>query len=160
MYKHILVSLDGSEIAEQVLPHVEALAEKFGAAVTLLRATMPPVSPVMPTPVGLPVTPDVTGTYIEVAEAGREVASEYLGSVAERLRSHGLQVTQELPEGPAAEAILERAEAVGADLIALATHGRGGLERLVLGSVAEEVVRKSSCPVLLVRARPEARHPE
>jgi len=159
MYNRILVPLDGSEIAEQVWPHVEALAEKFGSGVTLLRAIMPPVSPVVVAPMEASVTRSTAELYIEAMEAERQEASEYLSTLAERLRKRGLQVTQELHEGRAAGVILERAAAVGAELIAMTTHGRSGLERLVLGSVAEEVTRKAPCPVLLVRARTEAKHP-
>ena len=152
MYRHALVPLDGSEVAEQVLPHIEALAEKFGSAITLLRATMPPVEPIAPSPMGFPVTPYVAQDFTEVYEAERRAAADYLDAVAKRLSSGGFQVERVLVEGPAADAIIERAAALGVDLIAMTTHGRGGLERLVLGSAADEVVRKATCPVLLVRA--------
>jgi nucleotide-binding universal stress UspA family protein len=160
MYTHILVSLDGSEIAEQVLPHVEALAEKFGSKITLLRAIIPPALPLMETPMGLPVTPYTTEVYVGAAEAERQAASDYLREVGDRLRNRGLQVEQELPDGPPAGEIIERASALGVDLIAMTTHGRGGLERLVLGSVAEDVLRRAPCPVLLVRAKPEGKRHE
>jgi nucleotide-binding universal stress UspA family protein len=155
MYTHILVSLDGSEIAEQVLPHVEALAEKFGSRIVLLRAILPPALPLMETPMGLPVTPYTTEVYVEAAEDERRAASGYLQEIGDRLRNRGFQVEQELREGSAASVIVERAGALGADLIAMTTHGRGGLKRLVLGSVAEEVLRMAPCPVLLVRATGE-----
>jgi len=155
MYTHILVPLDGSEVAEQVLPHVEALAERFGSRITLLRAIIPPALPLMETPMGLPVTPYTSEVYAEAAEAERQAASDYLRKVGDRLRERGLQVEQQLPDGPPAGLIVERAGALGAGLIAMTTHGRGGLERLLLGSVAEEVLRKAPCPVLLVRARTE-----
>jgi nucleotide-binding universal stress UspA family protein len=160
MYSHILVALDGSEVAEQVLPHVEALAEKFGSRVTLLRAIMPPALPLMETPMGLPVTPYTSEVYVEAAEAERQAASDYLREVGDRLRERGFQVEHELPDGPPASVIVERAGALGTDLIAMTTHGRGGLERLLLGSVAEEALRKAPCPVLLVRAKAETRQRE
>ena len=155
MYTHILVSLDGSEIAEQVLPHVEALAEKFGSRIILLRAIMPPALPLMETPMGLPVTPYTTEVYVEAAEDERRAASDYLKGVGDRLRKRGFQVEEVVIDGPAAGEIIEQAGALGTNLIAMTTHGRGGLERLLLGSVAEEVVRKAPCPVLLVRAKAE-----
>jgi nucleotide-binding universal stress UspA family protein len=160
MYTHVLVALDGSEIAEQVLAHVEALTEKFGSRITLLRAIMPTALPLMETPMGLPVTPYTTETYVEAAEAERQAASDYLREVGDRLRDRGFQVEQKLGDGPAAGVIVERAGALGADLIAMTTHGRGGLERLLLGSVAEEVTRKAPCPILLVRATAETRERE
>ena len=152
MYKHALVPLDGSEVAEQVLPHIEALAEKFGSAITLLRATMPPVEPVAPAPMGFPVTPYVTQDFTDAYEAERRAAADYLDAVAKRLSSGVFQAERILVEGPAADAIIERAATLGVDLIAMTTHGRSGLQRLVLGSVADEVVRRATCPVLLVRA--------
>jgi nucleotide-binding universal stress UspA family protein len=154
MYKHILVALDGSELAEQVLPHIEALAEKFGSAVTLLRVTTPPSLAVTP-PIGLPMSAPAdlftAEQMTEALQAERDYAADYLRSVGERMRGRVPQVAEEQAEGRAADVIVERASALGADLIAMTTHGRSGLRRLVLGSVAEEVVRRASCAVLLVR---------
>jgi nucleotide-binding universal stress UspA family protein len=157
MYTHILVALDGSERAERVLPHVEALAEKFGTTVTLLRATTS-AEALMPTPVPtagpligpapvIPAPVDPTA----IVEAQQHAATNYLSALAERLRGQNVAVNYEQYDGPVAEVIVERARALGADLIAMTTHGRGGLERVVLGSIAEEVIRNAPCPVLLVR---------
>jgi nucleotide-binding universal stress UspA family protein len=155
MYTNILVPLDGSELAEQVLPHVEALAEKFKSAITLLRVIVPSTAAIAPAPMDLPMTPPMAPYTVsdlaETIEIERQAAAEYLQSVAERLRSTGLQVTYERQEGPIASVIIERANTLGADLIAMTTHGRSGLERVILGSVADEVIRKSNCPVLMVR---------
>ena len=155
MYKHILIPLDGSGLAEQVLPHVETLAEKFDSAISLLRVIVPSTAAMAAAPVGLPMAPPVAPyTVAEVAEtleAERQVATEYLQSVAERLSGAGLRVTHEVQEGPLGITIIERANALGANLIAMTTHGRGGLERVILGSVADDVIRRSNCPVLLVR---------
>ena len=148
MYERIVVALDGSELAERVLPHVEALAEKFGSAVTLLRATAPRGAiPIDSAAVGVAaVEPE------SLVEAERGEAAEYLGRVAARLRARGLAVEVAQPEGAPAPVIVEHARGAGADLIALGTHGRGGAERLLLGSVADEVLRHAACPILLVRA--------
>ncbi|HET9495641.1 MAG TPA: universal stress protein [Chloroflexia bacterium] len=156
MYTHILVALDGSETAEQVLPHVEALVEKFGAAVTLLRVTTPPsltVTPAIGLPMAAPADLYTAEQMTEALEEEQRDAAAYLRSVGDRLRARGERVDEVVAEGHPAQVILERAEAVGADLIAMTTHGRSGLQRLFLGSVAEEVVRRASCAVLLVRAR-------
>lgn len=159
MYDHILVTLDGSEIAEQVLPHVEAIAEKFGSEVTLLRVT-PPLSLAVTPPIALPMAPPAdlytTEQMLEALEEEQRYAAEYLRSVGERLRGRVKQVKEEVVQGQPADVIVERASALGIDLIAMTTHGRSGLQRLVLGSVADEVVRRAPCAVLLVRAR-EAR---
>ena len=150
MYRRILVALDGSELAERILPHVEALSEKFGAAVTLLRATTPPETLLAATAQGgTVVEPPIDPT--PVVEAEEEDAENYLRAVADRLRRDGVTIDAEHSEGDPAQTILSRARELPADLIAMTTHGRGGLGRVVFGSVADEVLRHASCPVLLVR---------
>ena len=153
MYARIVVPLDGSPLAEQVLPHVEALARAFDSTVTLVRATSPPGPIIVDTagtlPVGGPGAPVVDPTPL--VEAEREAAARYLEELVDRLRGQGIAVESSLPEGGAADAIGAQARALGADLIAMTTHGRGGLGRLVFGSVADAVLRQAPCPVLLVR---------
>ena len=157
MYARILVPLDGSVRAERVLPHVEPLAERFGASVTLLHASEPPAEPIAAAgmPAAVAVAPVLGSGPAETAAADRPEGASHLDAVADRLRARGVTVAVETPEGPAAEAILARAEETGADLIAMTTHGRGGLGRLVFGSVADQVLRGAPCPVLLVRVRDE-----
>ena len=156
MYDRILVALDGSQLAEQILPHVEALAGKLGSTVILLRASTPPATLVAQSTAGLDsVGPGIVDPT-PLVEAEREEARAYLRSVADRLRGRGLAVEVEQPEGAAAEVIRERSAALGARLIAMTTHGRGGLGRLVFGSVADEVLRHAAGPILLVRAIEEA----
>jgi nucleotide-binding universal stress UspA family protein len=152
MYTRIVVTLDGSDLAEQVLPHVEALAEKFGSTVILVRATTLPGMLIAGTAAG--AAPMAAGVVdpTPLVETERLQTAAYLAQVADRLRARGLAVEHEQPEGPAGKIIVEQAKHLGADLIAMTTHGRGGLERLVLGSVADHVVRTAGCPVLLVRA--------
>jgi nucleotide-binding universal stress UspA family protein len=157
MYARIVVALDGSTLAEHILPHVEPLAERFGSSITLLRATIPPSDVVAgDVVVG---APPVAGPLVDptpVVHAERKEAVVYLDRLAADLRRRGFKVERVVPEGPVAEQIVEHAQKVGADLIALTTHGRSGLGRLVLGSVADAVVRHAPCPVLLVRIGEEA----
>ena len=151
MYDRIVVALDGSELAERVLPHAEALAERFGSTVSLLRAITPPGMIIAGSGAG---AAPVAGPVVDptpIVEAERQEAAAYLERLAQRLRGRGLAVETELPQGPTAELIVEHAGRVRADLIAMTTHGRGGLGRLVLGSVADQVLRNGPCPVLLVR---------
>jgi nucleotide-binding universal stress UspA family protein len=164
MYTHILVALDGSEIAEQVLPHVEGLAEKLGSEVTLLRVTLAPgmaVAPGLGLPMTVPTDLYTAEQMTEALAAERQDAETYLHSVAGRVRKRVPRVNEVLAEGHAPDVIVERATALGADLIAMTTHGRSGLRRLVMGSVAEEVVRRAPCAVLLVRTsgHPGQGHP-
>jgi nucleotide-binding universal stress UspA family protein len=155
MYERILVPLDGSALAEQVLPYVEPLAERFGSTIILLRAAPPPGTIIAGTAAGAGT---VAGPIVDptpLVEAEQQEAATYLEQVANRLRGRGLAVQCEEPVSPAGEAIAEQARRLRADLIAMTTHGRGGLARLVLGSVADKVMRSAPCPVLLVRASEE-----
>ncbi len=156
MYARILVPLDGSALAERVLPDVEALARALRSTLILLRVTRTLEMVVAEltaasVPIVAPVEPPIDPTL--VVEGEREEAAGYLAKVADDLRATGLRVQIEIPEGPVAEAIVRRAAELGVDLIAMTTHGRGGLGRLIFGSVAEEVLRKGPCPILLVRVR-------
>lgn len=149
MYSHILVALDGSKLAERILPYVEPLARAFNARITLLRASTPAETiAVEEATAGMPPV------IIPAAEPGRIASVEhqdavaYLTALAQRLAAQGLTVDWDQPEGPPGESILAYAERLGADLIAMTTHGRGGIARVVLGSVADEVVRRATCPLL------------
>jgi nucleotide-binding universal stress UspA family protein len=149
------VALDGSDLSERVLPHVQALAKEFGARVTLLRVITPSAL-VTEVPEGaVPGAPPQEG-IAACSDVERQEVVSYLTSVAARLRDEGLSVDLAHREGPAAEAIVEQARNLRADLIAMSTHGRGALARMVLGSVAGEVLRSAPCPVLLVRAHEPA----
>lgn len=144
MYRKILVPLDGSAPAEAVFPHVLALARQFGSQVTVLQVLTPFLR--------LVATVGSEGAA-SAAEAERRTSQDYLEEVRRRLAGEGLTVETALVEGVASEVVVEHARAGGFDLIAMSTHGRSGLRRLVLGSVADHVVRHSGTPVLLVRAQ-------
>lgn len=151
-YRHIIVALDGSAIAEQVLPHVESLAERFGSTVTLLQVVTPVEALLFAGTVLDPLSPR---RYAELEQTTAELRSDavsYLASLRDRLAAKGLVVDCASPEGPASDVIVEQTRQREADLIAMTTHGRGGLSRWVFGSVAEDVLRHASCPVLVMRA--------
>jgi nucleotide-binding universal stress UspA family protein len=153
VYSRVLVPLDGSRLAEQVLPHAEALASGFGATILLLRATTPleQLLTAEAAAAGIALAPVLDPEPILAAE--QEAARDYLEQVERRLGQLGLKVEREVVAARASDAIVERAAAQGADLIAMTTHGRSGLGRLLLGSTADEVLRHAPCPVLLVRVR-------
>ncbi|MHB1414582.1 MAG: universal stress protein [Chloroflexota bacterium] len=166
MYEIILVALDGSKLAERIIDAVEPLAQKFDSLLVLLRATASPEMIITGTAVGSPGAIPPTGALIDptpIVEADLTDARGYLDGLEQRLRERGLRTKQDIPEGPAAEQIIARAREHGAGLIAMTTHGRGGLGRLVFGSVADEVLRTVTIPVLLLRVqetgRGEARRP-
>jgi nucleotide-binding universal stress UspA family protein len=143
----LLVPLDGSAWAEAALPHAAALARNFGCGIQLLTVVAPPRIPYS----DMTPTLDMLEAGEAQSKANQTHAHEYLGEAAERLRRDGLRAETAVLEGPPADAILRQAHAIGARLILMATHGRSGLARLLLGSVALEVVHRTLLPVLLVR---------
>lgn len=147
--RHILVPLDGSGLAESALEHATGLGRLYGARYTLIRIVTPQA------PVGYPPAPH--GSWIEpgAEESDGGKAREYLEGVAERLRADELEVdTLVIHHIQPAVAILAAAER-DVDLIAMATHGRGGFSRAILGSVADKVIRGASVPVLAYNAGSE-----
>ena len=146
LLRHVLIPLDGSEVAEQVLEPALALGTLTGADHTLLRI--------------IPSMPDYSLGYLgagsqrPVADGQQAEAWSYLRRVAERLGGRTLRAHPclALDEEPAARAILRYARTHDADLIALATRGPAGLARLLRGSVADRVVQGTSVPVLVCRA--------
>lgn len=153
MLDKILVPLDGSDLAENVLPVVEELAEKLSAEVILLQAVTPSTQAMSEAAPGAITSPELS---VDIAkrrvEAETGAAERYLESVRQRLADRGLTASTSVTEGAPAAAILQSAKDNDASLIALATHGRGGLARAVMGSVADAVVRNAAAPVLLVRS--------
>lgn len=144
MYKHVLVPLDGSDLAEQAVVEAKKLV---GAEteITLFQVIRLPL-PVMSPDVGLSMP------VIEMDDLMGE-AMDYLNKVAAELSAAGITAKCAVVEADnVADAITDYARGHGIDLIVKTTHGRGGLSRLVFGSVAEGVVRHAPCPVLLIRA--------
>lgn len=154
MYKRIVVPLDGSELAEGVLRHASALARRFQGELLLLQVIEPlskAVAETMPTaiePSGAAAVVTVRAAE-EKHQRDREAAVAYLQAVRRRLR--GVRVSTEVIEGTPGEAIVAFARRRRADIVAMCTHGRSGLARLVYGSVADHVLRHSATPLLLVR---------
>jgi nucleotide-binding universal stress UspA family protein len=143
MYKRVVVPLDGSPVAETVLPFVIEIAGPLDIDVILLRVVQP-VPPVVLEGAG-------TATFEDV-ETRRIDAEEYLAALAAEVRSKGVRVETRVRRGEPASEITAAARETGADLIAMSTHGRSGLGRLVFGSVAEAVLRRAGVPVFLLRA--------
>ena len=153
MYEKILVPLDGSTLAERAIRHAQEIARGSRSEILLLQAVNLPM-PVVPEAV---LAPD--GRWL--AEARTE-AARYLEGIAGPLRKEGMRVRTLLDERPPADAILHVATREEVDLIVMSTHGRGGLSRLLMGSVAESVFRATSRTVMLVKPeRPViATHPD
>ncbi len=141
----IIAPLDGSTLAESVLPYVAHLAERLKLEVILVRV-------VEPSSIYEAYYRESYPTVDLLEEMEKEAAS-YLKAVAATLESSGIRVQQRVLRGPAARSIIEIAAETPEDIVALATHGRSGLTRFVLGSVAEALVRGAGDPVLIIPAR-------
>src|SRR4029450_10556067 len=142
MYKRVLVPLDGSLVAEGIIPFIMEIAGPLDLQVVLLRVLVP-VPPMA-----------VEGTrqvVIEDFAKHRAEAAEYLAAMASELRAKGVRVTKGVRRGEPVAEILAGAREAEADLIAMTTHGRSGLGRLLFGSVAEAVLRQAEIPVFLMR---------
>ena len=136
--KKILVPLDGSELSEKVLSHVETLAKKSGAEVILLRV--------------VPFT--WPNEFLHVREMGNKLdkeASDYLFAINAQLEEKGIKGECRVHEGSVPKVICDLAREREVDLIAMTTHGRGGVKRWALGSVADKVIQISPIHVLLCR---------
>jgi len=131
----ILVPLDGSDLARQALPLAIELAKRASAELVVLRAVEPHTQ------------------YASLLIMQRTQAARDLHALAAELRQQQVVVTPMVVVGSATEAIVDAAAQRGVDLIVMATHGYGGLQRWALGSVADKVLQAAPIPILLVRAR-------
>jgi nucleotide-binding universal stress UspA family protein len=157
--RHIVLPLDGTPLAEQILPHAAEVGKAADADFTLLRV----VGPITPNVyhvegAGLAqMTEQMLDQIQRMQTSLREEAQTYLEGVAARLRGQSLRVrTQVVVDEQPAHAILKVAAEVGAGMVALETHGRRGLERMFVGSVADKVIRGATTPVLVHKPTPAA----
>ena len=140
MYEHVLVPLDGSELAETALPYAGEIAGRLGSRVSVIYVSEPD----KPDPY-----PRMHRSYMDrMVAATRREAAKYLGK-----KGGTIEATSEILKGNAAEKIVDYADAKDAGLIVMTTHGRTGLKRWALGSVAEKVVRATQKPVFLIRGK-------
>jgi nucleotide-binding universal stress UspA family protein len=145
LYKRVLVPLDGSLLAEGAIRHAFAIAESAGAELTLLYV-VEPISDLL--------TMNGHALYVDEQLEGRTAsAREYLDRARHRIAGRDVKVHVAVESGPPAEKILDHARAESVDLIVMATHGRSGVKRWLLGSVANKVLQRAEVPVLLVPAR-------
>lgn len=148
MYKTILVPLDGSKRAEAILPHVEEIARRYRAKVVFVQVIEP-----------MPLTMGPEDAYIALEERQIEdqtrQAKSYLAALQGTFHEKGIPSRSHVLRGPVVEGILVTAEREGADLVAIASHGRTGLARVFYGSVAAGVLHAIDRPLLLIRSRGE-----
>jgi nucleotide-binding universal stress UspA family protein len=146
-FRRILVPLDGSELAEKALPPAMRLARPLSLEILLVRVVRPIVS----------TGAEGTGRIpANVVEGLRDDAESYLAEVVRRYDDGSVTLRTSLRFGDPAEELAGAAREHGADLIAMSTHGRTGVSRLLFGSVAQEVLRNADVPVLLIRATESA----
>jgi len=146
MYQHIMVPLDGSELAECVLPHAEAIAAGCNVTTTTLVMVVPPLHMYGGTETR--ISPEER-KHLE--EDSVQVATAYLEEKAQMLRDKGVIVEVKVILGNVLDRLVEYVNQNGVDLIIIATHGRSGVSRLFLGSVADRLLRHAPVPVLMVR---------
>jgi nucleotide-binding universal stress UspA family protein len=140
MYQHILLPLDGSDISESAIPHAEALALGCGTKkVTIFHVVE-------------------LERYEGMLASGKR-PGEYLQRIGEGLKAKGINTDIKVFTGDPSEAIVSYAENDSCDIIVMASHGRSGVTRWAIGSVADKVFRASTVPVLMVKAlkRPDKR---
>ena len=155
MYQKIMVPLDGSRLAECVLPHVEAFIQGCQVQTVIFVRVVEPASPRF---LGAPTATSKVDyeqvlEYTQRIEAERKSsAAEYLQEVMARLKRDATLFKQEVLVGNVAECLVDFAGARDIGLIIIATHGRSGVSRWVRGSVADRILRAANVPVLMVRA--------
>jgi nucleotide-binding universal stress UspA family protein len=139
--KKILVPTDFSSYSDQAVDYAAMLAKAFKARIVLMHVPEP-----------YPYTVTDTLNLVDYGRGLDKIAQSLLGNLRKKLTAKGFAVTTHLASGIAYREIVEKAELEKADMIVMGTHGRRGIDHLLLGSVAEKVVRFSGCPVVTVRS--------
>ena len=156
MYKRILVPLDGSVIAAKALEQAEALAEKLGSTLVLVRVVHSLGE------LGRTATPTLSRAEFSQdvvargdSESEHKEARAYIANLSDALKQRGLMVETHIGEGTPADQIIQTARSANADLLVMTAYGAGGAhtrsQKAVFGGVADEVLRQSQVPVLLIR---------
>jgi nucleotide-binding universal stress UspA family protein len=148
MYKKVLVPLDGSELAECVLPHLDIIASRGGVKTIAFLRVVKPFYPMGDTMGDTISAMDVVSINKDAVAA----AEDYLKQLVVKVKYPGVKVGWEVVRGNEAESITEYVKKNEVDLVIIATHGRSGVSRWVMGSVADRVMRSACVPVLMVRA--------
>lgn len=145
MYQKILVPLDGSNRAEKILPHVEALAVQNQATVTLLQI-VPPAGDIL--------TAGVITPLRDQLDSEKKLAESYLNSIKAGLQAKQIETrTRVVVSGQVADAIVKIADEEKINLVAMSSHGHSGLSRVFYGSVAASLLHQIDRPLLIIRSR-------
>jgi nucleotide-binding universal stress UspA family protein len=149
MYKKIMVALDGSELAECALPHLETVLKGAESAEVIVVQAVEPI--VIPHSLEAAKITSLE-QFTEFATHQKTDAEKYLNGIVARLAKTGANIKAEIIYGKASEALIDYANKNDIDLVIIATHGRSGVSRWVWGSVADRLIRSIRAPVLVVRA--------
>ncbi len=145
-YKYIIVPLDGSELAESVFPHLEAITSNENKPTVELVRVAPQVELHFKAAV-----PFEAKEEQELNQSAIKESQDYLERVKGRLSSSGINITTKILIGNVADALIEHINNSGADIVLLATHGRSGPSRWIWGSIADKLLHSCEIPILLVR---------
>jgi len=149
MYSRILAPLDGSSRAEAIIPHIEGMATRYGAEILLVRV-------VEPVNLDLSIFDVPPSRRLQEVVDEMHAAKAYLSRWEDELRTHDIRVQTFVRYGAIVKTILDIAVAEKVDLIAIASHGRTGLKRIMYGSVAAGILHQAECPLLIIRADTDA----
>ncbi len=156
MFERIIVPLDGSRLSAQAIPYAAEVGKRFDAEVILVRVLSNTGLSIVSQATGME---DAAATDIIAQEArmkdvdNASNAKRYLMNWAQSLKSQDIKVSYQVTIGTPAKSILELAIAQQASLIVMMSHGRGWFKRAIMGSVADEILRRSTVPVLIIRAQ-------
>jgi nucleotide-binding universal stress UspA family protein len=161
MFKKILVPLDGSRLSSRSLPYAIELARRFGSEILLMRVVLPPpirvgaaavAAPPPMLPAGDPLVAQADSGQSEIVqERSTRQARRYLNGQRRDLEALDINASIRVEVGEPTESIISTCDEEEIDLVVMATRGRGGLKRAVLGSVTDKVVREPGTPVLVIR---------
>ena len=155
MFERILVPLDGSRLSGKALSYAIEVGRRFDADVILMQV-VPPTSPAVLTTgdIGSPVVTEITlQNAREQDERNISHAKRYIQGQLRKVKAQGIKGSQNVVMGIPANSIMGFCRKQDIDLVVMTTHGRSGLRRALLGSVADQVIRESGVPVLVVRAK-------
>jgi nucleotide-binding universal stress UspA family protein len=156
MFQRILVPLDGSRLGGRALKYATPVAKKFNAELSLLQVVIPstPITAAETAEIASPVAAEMA---VEAAhqkdKSNIARARRYLRNNMRRVTEQGVKASRHVAIGEPAEAILRVCRRQKADLIVMTTHGKSGLKRAILGSVADKIIRESGIPVMVIRPR-------
>jgi nucleotide-binding universal stress UspA family protein len=156
VFERIVVPLDGSRLSAQAIPYAGEIGKRFDAEVILVRVLSPSGLAIVPQATGMEsaVATDIIAQEARMKDVDNAAnAKRYLMNWAQSLKTQGMKASYQVTIGTPAKSIMELVVAQQASLIVMMSHGRGWFKRAIMGSVADEILRGSSVPVLIIRPK-------